>query len=337
MSEELINPFQGLPLETDHSDLSSLLDNKGGENFQDSKETAGLLKSILEWAVELLDVESGEIYFYDNRTQSLKLSVVCGSMKTYYGMTLQPNEGLAGKVFTSGKPILVNDYNHWGGKTSKALDESPFQTELAIPLQSNGRIIGVFIIIANFRKRPISEADIRPMVLCANLVAAAIENARLYQELQNSLYRFKRTLEQEVADRTNEISQAVLAAQIGSAQSSAFSDLNTDALLSQIIELRTTKKVLTKLTQRSLETSSIHELTPREIQVLKLIGQGYSNKEIASDLNLAVSTIKFHVGSLLNKLNLPDRTQAALWSVHMGLVKPGTDESQEPAADSPKR
>jgi DNA-binding NarL/FixJ family response regulator len=51
-------------------------------------------------------------------------------------------------------------------------------------------------------------------------------------------------------------------------------------------------------------------LTQREKDVLRLIGQGHSNEEIASELHLSVATIKHHVHHVLDKLNLPNRAQA---------------------------
>jgi DNA-binding NarL/FixJ family response regulator len=59
------------------------------------------------------------------------------------------------------------------------------------------------------------------------------------------------------------------------------------------------------------------ELTPREKEVLRLIGQGASNREIAQTLFLSEGTVKNHVTSLLSRLNLRDRTQAALVALQM--------------------
>jgi two-component system, NarL family, response regulator LiaR len=61
-------------------------------------------------------------------------------------------------------------------------------------------------------------------------------------------------------------------------------------------------------------------LTPREIDVLRLIAQGRSNKEIARDLTLSEKTVKTHVSSILQKLDLADRTQAALYAVRHNLA-----------------
>lgn len=61
------------------------------------------------------------------------------------------------------------------------------------------------------------------------------------------------------------------------------------------------------------------QMTKREKEVLALIAQGMSNKEIAHTLSIAEKTVKTHVSSILSKLNLADRTQAALFAVKQGL------------------
>jgi NarL family two-component system response regulator LiaR len=61
-------------------------------------------------------------------------------------------------------------------------------------------------------------------------------------------------------------------------------------------------------------------LTPREREVLQLIAQGHSNKRIALELGVAEKTVKTHVGHVLAKLDLADRTQAALYAVREGLA-----------------
>jgi len=63
-------------------------------------------------------------------------------------------------------------------------------------------------------------------------------------------------------------------------------------------------------------------LTPREMDVLRLLAQGHSNKEIARILHLVEETVKFHVRHILAKLGVQSRTQAVLAAIRLGMVSP---------------
>jgi DNA-binding NarL/FixJ family response regulator len=73
--------------------------------------------------------------------------------------------------------------------------------------------------------------------------------------------------------------------------------------------------------KRSDVTSPTDELTKRELEVLLEIAKGKSNKEIASSLYITEKTVKTHVSNVLAKLDLHDRTQAALFAVKHGLIE----------------
>ncbi len=72
--------------------------------------------------------------------------------------------------------------------------------------------------------------------------------------------------------------------------------------------------------KRGSPQRAVDELTERELQILRLIAQGLRNKEIAARLSLSEATVKSHVSSILAKLGLDDRVQAALWAVRHGLA-----------------
>ncbi|MFB2876052.1 response regulator transcription factor [Floridanema aerugineum] len=63
-----------------------------------------------------------------------------------------------------------------------------------------------------------------------------------------------------------------------------------------------------------------HPLTKRELEILELIVQGDTNSEIAEKLYLTVGTVKTHLRNIFNKLNVNDRTQAAVIALRAGLV-----------------
>ena len=64
----------------------------------------------------------------------------------------------------------------------------------------------------------------------------------------------------------------------------------------------------------------IEELTPRELQVLRLMAEGQSNKAIARGLGISEHTVKFHVNAILGKLNVSSRTEAVVHATRLGLI-----------------
>ncbi|MEA5078593.1 MAG: response regulator transcription factor [Anaerolineaceae bacterium] len=69
------------------------------------------------------------------------------------------------------------------------------------------------------------------------------------------------------------------------------------------------------------EQNLFTELTERELDVLRLIGQGKNNQEIANQLFISEKTVKTHLSNILNKLHLNDRTQAAVLAWQSGLIQ----------------
>jgi DNA-binding NarL/FixJ family response regulator len=104
---------------------------------------------------------------------------------------------------------------------------------------------------------------------------------------------------------TQEIVRAVRAAHDG------------EALLDPVVAARLVETLAADEGREPLD-----RLTPREREVLVLIGRGFSNKRIAAELGLAEKTVKTHVGHVLAKLGVTDRTQAAVVAVRSGIVGP---------------
>ena len=73
--------------------------------------------------------------------------------------------------------------------------------------------------------------------------------------------------------------------------------------------------------ERLAERRRRQELTSREVEVLQLLVKGRSNKEIASDLSIAEDTVKSHLKTLFAKLEVRDRTAAAIRAIRLGIVR----------------
>jgi DNA-binding NarL/FixJ family response regulator len=68
--------------------------------------------------------------------------------------------------------------------------------------------------------------------------------------------------------------------------------------------------------------SSFNGLTAREIQILKLIASGLANKQVAYQLKISEKTVRNHISNIYNRLGIDDRSQAVLYAVRKGLIRP---------------
>ena len=92
-----------------------------------------------------------------------------------------------------------------------------------------------------------------------------------------------------------------------------------------------TRRLIAEFAQRAARKEpppALAELTPRELEVLRLIARGLSNQEIAADLVVSEHTARTHVSRILSKLDLRDRVQAVVLAYETGLVQPGETDSR---------
>ncbi|HEU0004271.1 MAG TPA: response regulator transcription factor [Ktedonobacteraceae bacterium] len=94
-------------------------------------------------------------------------------------------------------------------------------------------------------------------------------------------------------------------------------------------QVQLTPRAAARLMQAVGGPESPEALTERETEVLRLLAQGQSNKQIARNLNNTEKTIKTHVSRILSKLGVQSRTQATLYAIRTGLVSPGSAEKPE--------
>jgi DNA-binding NarL/FixJ family response regulator len=87
------------------------------------------------------------------------------------------------------------------------------------------------------------------------------------------------------------------------------------------IESQMLKGMLSEMKPSGQTAPAAKNLTKREREILSLVAEGMSNREIAEKLVLSPETVKSHVAAILEKLNVSDRTQAAIYAVRNGLVE----------------
>ncbi|HLK00985.1 MAG TPA: response regulator transcription factor [Streptosporangiaceae bacterium] len=96
-----------------------------------------------------------------------------------------------------------------------------------------------------------------------------------------------------------------------------------DALLAPAVTRRLISEFTRVRHSPAPKSAVLASLTPREVEVLRLVAEGLSNVEIATRLVVTEETVKTHVSHILNKLGLRDRTQAVVSAYESGLVVPG--------------
>ncbi|MPZ84837.1 MAG: response regulator, partial [Actinophytocola sp.] len=101
-----------------------------------------------------------------------------------------------------------------------------------------------------------------------------------------------------------------------------------DALLAPSITRRLVKRFASGGDRPPAIHRELSALTPRELEVLTLMGRGNSNAELAEELTLSEATVKTHVARIFAKLTLRDRAQAVVLAYETGLVSPG-DATEE--------
>ncbi|KGM45521.1 response regulator transcription factor [Neobacillus niacini] len=167
---------------------------------------------------------------------------------------------------------------------------------------------------------------LKPDLILMDLVMPEMDGIQATQIIKNELPEIKIMMLTSFSDQDH-----VIPALEAGASGYQLKDIEPDELINCINKIingenqlhpKATSHLLANLSNKeSNEKNSIKQLTKRELDVLREIARGKSNKEIASSLFITEKTVKTHVSNLLSKLELADRTQAALFAVKNQLVE----------------
>jgi DNA-binding NarL/FixJ family response regulator len=97
-------------------------------------------------------------------------------------------------------------------------------------------------------------------------------------------------------------------------------EMALDRLLDAIRAIHAGEQYIPPQVAARIGERMLAQLSPREMEVLKLVAEGLSNKEIAAQLGLVVGTVKIHVANIFAKLGVSDRTQALVTAVKRGII-----------------
>jgi DNA-binding NarL/FixJ family response regulator len=162
--------------------------------------------------------------------------------------------------------------------------------------------------------------QLHPDVILMDLLMPVMDGLTAIQKIKKSMP------DVEVLALTSVLDDAQIYMAINSgAMGYLLKDTKGDVLVAAIKgayngEVQLSPEVAKRLVREMRPQESPEKLTEREIEVLRLITRGLSNKDIAAKLFVSEKTVKTHISNLLTKLDLPSRTQAALYALKHGIA-----------------
>ncbi len=163
----------------------------------DSKQ---VLDTILEEATCLLNAQGSSLSVYDSQKDLIRRIAVYNLPSKYKGITLRVGEGTAGQVVATGKPLIVNNYQQWAGR-SPNFQDSPYDAIISVPLHWEDQVFGTLCALDHSKHRSFTEEDVQLLSLFADLASIGLKSAELYAQV----VQLNQHLEQKVEQRTSEL------------------------------------------------------------------------------------------------------------------------------------
>jgi serine phosphatase RsbU (regulator of sigma subunit)/putative methionine-R-sulfoxide reductase with GAF domain len=165
-----------------------------------------VLQATLERATDLMDC-SANLRLYDPQKGLLIPLLPFKQSNDIAYASLRPGEGLSGRVFVTGEALVVNDYDHWEGRSSQ-YPPGVIARAMAAPLREGGKAIGVLALDRTADRPPFTDDDLQLLSLFANQASVAITNARQVEQLKHF---HAQQIEKERLDQQLRTAQAVQA------------------------------------------------------------------------------------------------------------------------------
>ncbi len=173
-----------------------------------------LLEAIIERAVELVGANAGFLYLPRPGGEEIEIKLATGYLAKDIGKRLRRGEGLAGRIWQTGEPLIVEDYHRWEGRAA-LFEGEPVGPSMGIPLKSEREVVGILGLTRAPASSAFDRDEIDLIRRFAQLASVAMDNARLYTSLHQELAERRRTeaelqlshqtLERRVAERTREL------------------------------------------------------------------------------------------------------------------------------------
>lgn len=204
-------------------------------------------------------------------------------------------------------------------------DHSLFRDGIASLLEAAGHeVVGQ---VGDGQAAVAEAVRLRPDVVLMDLVMPVMNGLEALRQIRADLPDIQVVM-LTVSDDEADLLEAVKAG----ARGYLLKNLNADEFMELLGGLERGEAAMTRRTTSSLlqglsghpraQAELTPELTARELELLRLVAAGLSNKAIAQTLSVSVNTVKYHMKNVLEKLGVQNRTEAVMHAVRAGLVKP---------------
>ncbi len=235
-----------------------------------------LLSALVSRTASFFRTPHSFLFLHNPALDKLELKVGTGLYENHIGFLMGRGEGLAGKVWVSGQPLIVNDYASWLGRhTSPAWDS--IGNIAGMPIKTGDEVTGVIGFSIQSKTEIESDDVILLLGRLAEFTSITLENARLYTAAQREIERRRRA--------QLELRRAMEAAEAGTLAKSAF-------LANMSHEIRTPMNAVLSLADLLMQT----ELSTRQFEYLDLIRS--SGQTLLSIINEILDFSKIEAGKI---------------------------------------
>jgi PAS domain S-box-containing protein len=164
-------------------------------DLMNRRDVDDVLRAIVDRAGALFATTDGFIHLLAPSRDHLVMRIGTGVFEPLQGRTIGLNEGVAGRVWATGKPLFVNDYENWEGALHHSRRVEVFDSLVGIPLLSENEVIGVLGLAQRPGKPHFTDNDVEILSLFAQLASIVLDNVRLYAQAQDEIEERKQAAE----------------------------------------------------------------------------------------------------------------------------------------------
>ncbi len=174
-----------LQKKTSQGELDTIL--RFGSLINSSLNIEDVLNHAMKWAEEFMDAEASSVYELNRERNEIFIRLARGEKREpVRGIRLKVGEGIAGWVVKTGRPVVSQDVSKDKRFSDKYDKKTGFKTSsmICVPLIAKDEPIGALQVINKKSKKPFTQADFKLLTGMAQQIAVAMENAKLYQRLE---------------------------------------------------------------------------------------------------------------------------------------------------------